>query len=185
MHRTIRPTHRATTVAGAALVAGVLGAAAPATAEVTQSETTRERGYVLECQGIPLGRDHDHRQARVTLYENNRYGNELVITLDGRPRRTAITHPDDLVVKGEVRSAARIRGHRAVVVGNLGRDKRRTAVHEEHDDGGQLITVDGTHRRVRSDLGLLYRTVSFQLVCDPAFFYDLTVTRSEATDGQQ
>ena len=58
-------------------------------------------------------------------------------------------------------------------------------MHEEYDDGGELITVDGTHRQVRSDLGLLYRKVNFQLICDPAFFYDLTVTRTDATGEEQ
>jgi|GEM_PF-2591593 len=122
MHRTIRPSHVATTVAGAALLAGIAGATAPATADDTRPDSTRERGYVLECQGIPLGHDHDHREARVTLYENNRHGNELVVTLDDTARRTAIAHPDDLIVKGDVRSTVRIRGQRALVVGDLGRD---------------------------------------------------------------
>ena len=45
--------------------------------------------------------------------------------------------------------------------------------------------MDGTHRQVRSDLGLLYRKVNFQLICDPAFFYDRTVTRTDATGEEQ
>jgi hypothetical protein len=157
----------------------LIGLSSPAGAvDDPSSETHRERGYVLECTGHRLTGNTD-RTAYVSLYENSVYGNYVEIVLDEKPGRSASRQVPDVAVVDEVRVGAKIRGHRARVVGNLGRTDERTHVHEEIDDAGRHIVSDGTHRGVVSDLGLLYKRGNYQLVCDPAFYYNLKVTTTE------
>jgi len=59
---------------------------------------------------------------------------------------------------------------------------KRTPVHEEYDDAGQHITVDGYHRKLAKDLTLTWRHRTVQLSCDNAFFYDLQVTKEPIQD---
>ncbi|WP_180933300.1 hypothetical protein [Nocardioides ungokensis] len=59
---------------------------------------------------------------------------------------------------------------------------KRTPVHEEYDDAGEHITVDGYHRKLAKDLTLTWRHRTVQLSCDNAFFYDLQVTREPIQD---
>lgn len=163
-----------TLTAAAALIG--LGIAPASAAPAPESETHRERGFVLECRGTAEG-----HEAYVALYENDVYGNYLQVVLDDDPKRAASREPADIFTHGDVKVGVKIRGRQARVVGGIGRLDRRTPVHEEHDDGGQAIVIDGTHRQLVFDLGLLYRGRSFQLLCDPAFYYDLQVTTSDAT----
>lgn len=162
-----------------AAVLALIGLSTPAGAvDDAASETHRERGYVLECTGHRLTGDTS-RTAYVSLYENSVHGNFVEIVLDGKPGRSASRQVPDIVDHGDVRVGATIRGARARVVGNLGRSDERTHVHEEIDDAGRHIVSDGTHRAVVSDLGLLYKRGNYQLVCDPAFYYNLLVTTTE------
>lgn len=180
--RTTRTTRLsvAAVAALAATAATAIGTATPATAlSAPATETHRERGVVLECRGTDL-RTGDH-EAYVALYENDVFGNYVQVVLDDDPAQAASREPADIVRRGDVRVGVQIRGKRARVVGNLGRLPGTTRVHEEHDDGGRAIVIDGTHRRLVHDLGLLYRGRSYQLTCDPAFAYDLQVTTSDAT----
>jgi hypothetical protein len=182
--RTIRTAALTTTALGltAAAALSTVALGTPTASASDLSETHRERGYVLECQGEELGRGSAGRTARVVLYENDVHVNHLEIVIDDDPRLAASRNPDDIIVGRDVRVRARLDGHRAVVVGNLAREKRRTPVREViEDDAGKRVVSEGFHRAVRSDLGLLYRGASFQLVCDPAFSYDLQVTTTDVT----
>jgi hypothetical protein len=165
----------------ASCLAWGLGPSAAHAAE-TAPETHRERGYVLECTGTEIGGRSKHRTAQVTLYENDVYFNDLQIVIDGKPRLSADRHPADIIERREVQVGADIAGHRAVVVGSVGREKERTPVREEiENDAGKHVVSEGYHRQVHADLGLLYRRANFQLACDPAFFYDLEVTTTDLT----
>ena len=170
---------RSITLAGAALALTGLGAAPalashPTTAAPT--DTTRERGIVLECRGEAHG-----LSAYVDIYENNAYSNYFQVILDDDPKRAASREPKDLFEKGKVRGSIRIKGHKVRVTGDAHRVGKRKRVHEEIDDAGQHIVSDGFHRRLANDLVLTYRGTTVPLDCAPAFAYDLKVTKTDIT----
>ena len=170
---------RSITLAGAALALTGLGAA-PALAShptaAVPTDSTRERGIVLECDGEAHG-----LSAYVNIYENNTYGNYLQVILDDDPELAASREPTDLFRKGRVRGTIRIDGHKVRVTGHAQRVGKRKHVHEEIDDAGQHIVSDGYHRRLAHDLVLTYRGTSVPLDCAPAFAYDLSVTKTDIT----
>lgn len=166
----IRPA-TAGTLLTATVTAGLAAAvlAVPAARAATPTSTT-EKGLVIECTtrigGAP---------AYVSLYENNRFADvaQVAIGEAGGSREV-----DRIAVGRNVRTAVRVAGARARVTGTLRVTGAPTPVHEEHDDAGQHIVVDGTHRAITARLRLSYRGDTARLDCDNAFRYRLRVTRT-------
>lgn len=160
-----------------------LGGAAHATASDTartgDPSTTHERGIVVECTGGIRG-----RHVYTSVYENNRYGNEIQLLLGTGDHRVGGSRTDDDGFRHghRVRAAIRVAGHRAVVTGTARQVGDRIPVSEEHDDAGQHITVTGFHHSLDTDLTLTWRGAAAPLTCATAFAYRLTVTR-ESTVG--
>jgi hypothetical protein len=156
-----------------------LGSAAVASEPTTQEPTTtHERGVVLECSGIWKG-----KHVYAELYENSTAGNFIQVVIDdgdvaGGSRQVRTPFKDGR----DVRGAIRLHGKRAVVAGTARVVGKRTAVHEEHDDAGEHITVDGTHRRLVADLALTWKTTTAPLDCSDSFVYDLQVTRESTVE---
>jgi hypothetical protein len=150
----------------------------PATALVADEATTkthREHGIVLECRG-----DLDGTAVYASLYENDKYGNWFQVVLGdpdaghGRAKNVKREILDD----GLVRASITIDGAKATVRGTASKVGRKKPVHEELDDAGYRIVSDGTHRRLRNDLVFEYDGLATRLTCDPAFAYDLQVTKT-------
>ncbi|HEU4810638.1 MAG TPA: hypothetical protein VFT00_00725 [Nocardioides sp.] len=167
------------TLATATLIA--LGTAGPATsvtaeARAATSTTTHERGIVLECTGRLAG-----KHVFTSLYENDAYVNVIQVVIGddgtGASREVERGFLDD----GQVRGSVRVDGRRALVTGTAHRVGERLPVHEEYDDAGQHITVDGYHRRLANDLVLTYAGRTRPLTCDTAFAFNLQVTREDVT----
>lgn len=148
-------------------------------AQASEPTTTREKGIVLECHGTIRG-----RAVYASLYENNTVANTIQILVGdddqqvGGARDTARDFLDGRAVRGILK----VDGRRALIEGTAHRVGRKVAVHEEHDDGGQHITVDGTHRRLANDLELTWKGATVPLDCDEAFAYDLQVTKESTVD---
>jgi len=147
------------------------------TSEPTEptSETTQEKGVLIECAGTWKG-----QPAMVSVYENRIYGNELVVAVGAEDSESFwITHPEGRMVRrGEVQQEGRMDGKRVVLAGRVVRDGEPVEVHEEHDDAGQHIVVDGVHMPLSADLVLTWKKRNADLDCDNAFRYDLTVTKT-------
>ncbi|GAB3789083.1 hypothetical protein [Nocardioides ungokensis] len=152
-----------------------LGLASPAGA----ATTTHEVGNVIECTATIKG-----RAVYASLYENNLHGNVIQVVIGkgdnqvGGSRQVAGGFIDHKQVHGSIV----VGGRRAVIDGHASRRVKRTPVHEEYDDAGEHITVDGYHRKLAKDLTLTWRHRTVQLSCDNAFFYDLQVTREPIQD---
>jgi hypothetical protein len=172
-----------TTTAALALVAttaliglGTVTATALAPAGTAAPRTVKEKGIVLECTGSAHGLD-----GYVNVYENDPYGNYFQVILDGDPELARSREPADIWSEGRIRASVRIDGGRALVFGTARKVGRATKVHEEYDDAGQHIVADGIHRRLRNALVLRYDDTRVRLTCDPAFFYNLDVTKTDST----
>ncbi len=157
---------------------GTLSPASGSTPRAAEAASTTERGVVMECTGSRHGLD-----AYASLYENDVYGNTVQVILDDDPATSASRQPGDLLDSGEVRTGVMIAGHRARIRGTAYRVGPRRAVHEENDDAGQHIVVDGFHRRLATSLVLRYAGTRVPLTCAPAFYYRLHVTRTDTTGG--
>ena len=161
-------------VIAAALMAGADPVSAMTTADPGAPTTERERGIVLECTGQANG-----LEAYASVYENDRYGNVLQVVLgdpdagNGRSKETRRPFLED----GTVRASITVDGARATIRGTAVKVGKKKQVHEVQDDAGYLITIDGTHRRLATDLVLGYDGTRVPLTCDPAFRYDLQVTK--------
>ncbi|MFC4785145.1 hypothetical protein ACT8ZV_11745 [Nocardioides sp. MAHUQ-72] len=163
-----------------------LGIATPATAApaptsfAAQAETTttHEVGNVIECTGTIRG-----RSVWASVYENNTYANviQVVIGDDGDQVGNSREDADGFIDHRQVLGALKVDGKRAVIEGRAVRVGSREQVHEEYDDAGQLVTVDGFHRRLSTDLTLTWRHRTRPLTCDTAFHYDLQVTKEDIT----
>ena len=70
-------------------------------------------------------------------------------------------------------------GRPAELSGTTARTGVRTAVHEEHDDAGEHVVVDGVHRELDTELALVWRGRGAPLECT-GFAFDLQVTRTPA-----
>ena len=150
------------------------GAAAYAGEPVTTTET----GILLECSGTWKGED-----VYASVYENNTYGNTVQIVIAdgdvaGGVRETTRAFKDGR----DVRAVMKLKGKRAVVQGTARAVGKKTLVHEEHDDAGQHIVVDGFHRKLSKDLTLTWRHRTVQLDCDTAFAYNLEVTKESTVE---
>lgn len=173
--RSIHSTSGALAVLATSALIG-LGAAGPANAGTTT--TTTERGNVIECTGTI-----NDRAVYASVYENNTYANVIQVLIGdddhqvGNSREVA----DGFLDHGKVYGSLRVGQKKAVVRGSAVRVGRRIPVHEQYDDAGQLITVDGIHRRLRTDLRLTWGRKTVPLTCDNAFFYRLQVTKEDIT----
>ena len=169
--------HRTLTAAFLTATALTVGSA-PASAmhddDFGTPTTERERGIVLECRG-----EADGLNAYASLYENDKYGNVLQVVLggpdagNGRSKEPKRPFLED----GKVRGTITIDGAKAKIRGTAEKVGPKMKVHEVHDDAGYLITIDGTHKRLATDLVLSYDGTRVPLTCDPAFRYDLMVTK--------
>lgn len=158
-----------------------LGIATPASAltapgEAGTTTTTHERGNVIECTGTIKGRD-----AYVSVYENNTYANVVQVLIGDDEDQVGNSREveEGFIHHKRVHASVEVGGKRAVVEGRASRHGKRIAVHESYDDAGKLITVDGYHRRLATDLTLTWGKKTVPLDCDNAFFYDLTVTKED------
>ena len=170
-------TNRALTTAlitAAALMVGSAPASAMQADDVGGTTTERERGIVLECQGEAGG-----LEAYASLYENDRHGNVLQVVLgdpdDGNGRSKEPKRP--FLSDGTVRGTITIDGAKARIRGTAAKVGPKKKVHDVHHDAGYVITIDGTHKRLATDLVLTYDGARVPLTCGPAFRYDLQVTR--------
>jgi hypothetical protein len=147
------------------------------TSEPTEptSETTQEKGVLIECAGTWKG-----QPAMVSVYENRTYGNELVVAVGAEDSESFwITYPEGRMVRrGEIQQEGRMEGKRVVLAGRVVRDGEPVEVHEEREDAGQHIVVDGVHEPLAADLVLTWKKRNADLDCDNAFRYDLTVTKT-------
>jgi hypothetical protein len=173
--RTLQLTSGALAVLATSALIGA-GAAAPASAGT--AATTTERGNVIECTGTI-----DDRSVYVSVYENDTYANVIQVLIGDDDHQVGSSREvaDGFLDHGQVLGSLRVGKRKAVVSGSAVRVGKRIAVHEQYDDAGQLITVDGIHRRLRSDLELTWGRRTAPLSCDNAFFYRLRVTKEDVT----
>jgi hypothetical protein len=152
---------------------------ASTSAPTAEPTTTRERGIVIECSGTFNG-----RAVYASLYENNTVGNTIQIVIGEDENQVGGSRDTtrDFLDGRHVRGTLTVGGKRAVIEGTAHRVGKRTAVHEEHDDAGQHITVDGYHRQLATDLHLTWKRTTVPLDCDPAFVYNLRVTKESTVD---
>ncbi len=141
--------------------------------------TTTEKGIVLDCSGTWKG---EHVYA--SLYENSSAGNTMQVVIAdgdvaGGGRETTRAFKDGR----DVRGVMKLNGKRAVIEGTAKVVGKKVAVHEEHDDAGQHIVVDGTHRRLASDLEFTWKGRTVPLDCSESFVYDLRVSRESTVDN--
>lgn len=154
----------------AALTGGALLTLSPAATAGSAPTTTREHGVVLECTGTVAG-----RQVYVSIYENNRYGNELQVVFDeGDGPGKGRSQDAKLVRAGKVDTTIRVARRAVRISGTATRTSSVKEVRETHEGA----TAVGTHRRLRTDLDVTYRNRTAPLECDNAFRYDLQVTRA-------
>ena len=148
----------------------------PATAMADGATTThRERGIVMECTG-----EADGLQAYASLYENDRFGNYVQVVLGDPDAGNGVNKlvKRKLLEDGVVRATVTIDGAKAKIRGTASRVGKKKHVHEELDDAGYHVVSDGTHRRLRNDLAFEYDGMATRLSCDPAFAYNLRVTKT-------
>lgn len=157
----------------------LIGAAAAAPAHAGTTTTTTERGNVIECTGTIAG-----RSVYASVYENDPYANVIQVLIgdDDNQVGNSREDADGFLDHRRVHGSLRVGGKKAVVSGSAVRVGKRIPVHEQYDDAGQLITVDGVHRRLRTDLELTWGRKTAPLTCDNAFFYRLEVTKEDITE---
>lgn len=172
---------RTTMITGAlAVVATTVLTGGTATAQAATAEpiVTHEHGIVIECSGTLRGQD-----VYTSVYENNTVRNVVQVVIGDDDGLGAIRESDAAFRTGrQVRAGLPLAGKRAVVAGTARAVGAKTTVHEEHDDAGQHITIDGTHRRLATDLTLTWKKRTVPLTCDDAFLYDLQVTKESVVD---
>lgn len=167
------------------LITGALAVAATSSlfgwgtaAYAGEPTTTNEKGILLECSGTWRGKD-----VYTSLYENSPYGNTIQIVIDGGDVAGGSRDTTQAFKVGrDVRGVLKLKGKKAIVEGTARAVGSKTPVHEEHDDAGQHITIDGTHRRLANDLTLTWKGTTVPLDCDNAFVYDLQVTKESVVD---
>ncbi|GGO67938.1 hypothetical protein [Nocardioides deserti] len=176
-----------TPLALAAVATAVVGLGSPATAltadatatsasQTTASETSRERGVVIECGGSYRGDD-----LYVSVYENNLYANVFQVVVGDDGLGNIRESAKGFVEKKQVRATLKLDGRKVLVTGTAKPYGKKVAVHEEHDDAGQHIVVDGVHRKLRTDLTMRWKGRTVDLTCADAFRYDLQVTKTDTT----
>lgn len=147
------------------------------TSEPTEptSETVQEKGLLIECAGT--WRD---QPVHLSVYENRTYAHELLIAIGAEDQEVfLVENPEQRMVRrGEVHESGRLDGRRFALAGTVVRDGEVVEVHEEFEDDGKTVTVDGVHKPLAADLVLTWKKQNAELDCDNAFRYDLTVTKT-------
>lgn len=171
----MRSTHA---LAAATLTAtAFLTLATPGHAGAAEEGTTTstETGHVVECTGALKG-----RPVFASVYENDQFGNEVFVHVgeDGDEVGATRTTDEPLLVDGEIATGLKLDGKRARLTGTAERVGKKIAVHEEHDDAGYHIVIDGFHKKLDSELAMTWRGRTVPLTCDTAFFYDLVVEKT-------
>lgn len=151
-------------------------AASPEAADQARTAPVREKGIVLECTGRA-----DGLSAYVNLYENDVYSNYLQVRLNDDPALSKSREPADILRGTDVRTSLLIKGLRARVTGTATKVGPKKPVHQEVDDAGQHVVMDGFHRRLAHELTLTYDGTTVPLRCAPAFAYVLNVTKTDTT----
>lgn len=172
----------ATAIVGLGSPATALTATSPAatssadTTATSASETSRERGVVIECGGSYRGDD-----LYVSVYENDLHANVFQVVVGDDGLGTVRESVKGFVEKKQVRATLELDGRKVLVSGTAKPYGKKVAVHEEHDDAGQHIVVDGFHRKLRTDLTMRWKGRTVDLTCADAFRYDLQVTKTDTT----
>src|SRR5690606_27595889 len=84
-----------------------------------------------------------------------------------------------LFVKGKkVKARAKLGGKKVFIKGRARPTGEVRRVNDEFDDAGLWFTVTGTHRLLDPQAAFVWGKRATKLVCDPAFRFNLTVTRS-------
>lgn len=151
---------------------GLIGLGNPASA--AEPTTARERGLVIECTGTIKG-----RPVYTSLYESNVASNTIQILIGEDDHQVGGSRDTDRDFRDgrQVTGTLKVAGGRALVEGTARKVGTRVAVHEEHDDAGQHIAIDGFHRKLATGLRLTWKGATAPLTCDNAFVYDLQVTK--------
>ena len=168
-----------TPLALAAVATAIVGLGSPATAltaDTAASETTRERGVVIDGSGTYRG-----AETYVSVYENDVYANVFQVVVGDDGLGNIRESEDGFVEKKQVRATLKLAGKKVLVTGTAKPYGKKVAVHEEHDDAGQHIVVDGVHRKLRTDLTMRWKGRTVDLTCADAFRYDLQVTKTDTT----
>jgi hypothetical protein len=165
----------ATAIVGLGSPATALTATSPA-AGTPISETSRERGVVIECGGTYRGQD-----VYVSVYENDTYANVFQVVVGDDGLGNIRESAQGVVEKKQVHATVKLDGRKVLVSGSAQPYGKKIRVHEEHDDAGQHIVVDGVHRKLRSDLTMRWQGRTVDLACADAFRYDLQVTKTDTT----
>lgn len=177
MRRTTRHALATLAIAGALPMATATATHAQTAAEPGGAETTttQEKGVLLECTGT-----WKDQPVFVSVYENRTFGNELLVAVGAEDSESFwSTHPEGRMVRrGEIQQEGRMDGRLIVLAGQVTRDGEPVEVHEEREDAGQHIVVDGIHKPLDADLVLTWKKRNAALDCDNAFRYDLTVTKT-------
>lgn len=164
-------------LAAAATVASLGGSAvAAAPGDPGAGSTSREVGRLLECTGTWM-----QRPVLASVYENRGLVNEVSVQVGEGRREVGAARVQErrFVRHGRVRAVLDLGGRPAELSGTTTRTGVRTAVHEEHDDAGEHVVVDGVHRELDTELALVWRGRGAPLECT-GFAFDLQVTRTPA-----
>ena len=169
----MRSTHLITGTLAVVASSALIGTGA---AQAEEPTTTRERGIVIECSSTIRG-----QEVWTSVYENSAFTHAVQVVVGEdlgaiRETRKAFRTGRD------VRASVKVGGERAVIRGTARGVKHTSPVHEVYDDAGYLITVDGTHRELVTDLDLTWRGRTVPLTCGEAFVYNLQVTKEPVTD---
>ncbi|MGZ4498381.1 MAG: hypothetical protein ACXVWZ_12990 [Nocardioides sp.] len=144
-------------------------------AQARDTTTAHERGHVLECTGTSHG-----KHVYASLYDNDAFENVLLILVGNRHQLGRDRHDAEPYVQGRrVLAAMRIGGSPAVVRGTAVKHGPKRPVHEEFDDAGQHLVIDGFQKKLRTDLTFTWRGTTVPLTCSPAFAFNLHSTRTD------
>jgi hypothetical protein len=176
-HDTGEATIMRTTMITGALAVVATTALMGGSATAQEPTTTHENGIVIECTGT-----FGHREVWTSVYENNTVKNVVQVVVGDNGLGASRESAKAFKVGRDVRATLQLAGKRVVIKGTAHAVGKKTPVHEEHDDAGQYITIDGTHRQLATDLTMTWKNRTVPLTCDDAFVYDLEVTRESAVD---
>ncbi len=165
-----------TLAAAAVLSTATAGLAAAPDDPGPGATTHREVGRLLECTGTWM-----QRPVLASVYENRGVVNEVSVQVGEGAREVgaARTQERRFIRDGRVRATLDLGERPARLSGTVSRTGVRSTVHEERDDAGQHVVVDGVHRMLDADLALVWRGRGAPLECT-GFAYDLQVTTTPA-----
>lgn len=169
---------------GLALLTTIALSSAPTATAATGSgaTTTHQRGYVMACTG-----ERGPLDAFVELYTNSTVTVPTSVVIRG-PHGVAVAADDSMAPRirhGRVKANVALVDRdtdaafgKAKVRGTYQRVGEVIPISTSFEDDGALIEERGTNRQLRTDLRVRVGKVTIPLTCDPAFAYDLNVTRT-------